>query len=275
MAKGASWTIHETGSMGIPRFDLIGKTAIVTGAGGPVGIGRAIARTFAAYGAKVVIADLNESALADRVAEIQAETPGAEVLGVRCDITNEESREALVQAALDAFAQIDILVNVAGVSDPRNLLAVDMDEETWDRVVDTNLKAMFFLSQRVAQHMIERERGNIINMSSFTARVASPRLMPYMAAKAGVQQMTRGMALEWGRYNIRVNCICPGYTQSAMTEGALKAPGGYETITRQIPYNRKIADPMDVAAAALFLACDASDMVDGTSLFVDGGRCVL
>ena len=275
MAKGASWTIHETGKMGIPRFDLMGKTAIVTGAGGPIGIGRAIARTFAAYGAKVVLADINEAQIADRVAEIQAETPGAKVLGVRCDITSAESREALVQTTLDAFGQIDILVNVAGVSDPRNLLAVDMDEETWDRVVDTNLKAMFFLSQRVAQHMIERERGNIINMSSFTARVASPRLMPYMAAKAGVQQMTRGMALEWGRYNIRVNCICPGYTQSAMTEEALKAPGGYEAITRQIPYNRKIADPMDVAAAALFLACDASDMVDGTSLFVDGGRCVL
>lgn len=275
MAKGANWTIHETGNMGIPQFTLEGKVAIITGAGGPIGIGRAVARTFAAYGAKVVIADINEAQIADRVAEIQTETPGAEALGVRCDITSEESREALVQATLDAFERIDILVNVAGVSDPRNLLAIDMDEATWDRVVDTNLKAMFFLSQRVAQHMIERERGSIINMSSFTARVASPRLMPYMAAKAGVQQMTRGMALEWGRYNIRVNCICPGYTQSAMTEEALKAPGGYEAITRQIPYNRKIADPMDVAAAALFLACDASDMVDGHSLFVDGGRCIL
>ena len=275
MAKGASWTIHETGKMGIPRFDLTGKVAIITGAGGPVGIGRAIARTFAAYGAKVVIADIDEAQIADRVAEIQAETPGSELLGVQCDVTSAESREALVQSTLDAFSQIDILVNVAGVSDRRNLLAVDMDEATWDRVVDTNLKAMFFLSQRVAQHMIERERGNIINMSSFTARIASPRLMPYMAAKAGVQQMTRGMALEWGRYNIRVNCICPGYTQSAMTEEALKAPGGYEAITRQTPYNRKIADPMDVAATALFLACDASDMVDGSAIFVDGGRCVV
>lgn len=274
MAKGASWTIHQTGSMGIPRFDLTGKVAIITGAGGPIGIGRAIARTYAAYGAKVVLADINETQIADRVAEIQAETEGAEAMGIRCDITDAASRESLVQATLDAFGQIDILVNVAGVSDPRNLLAVDMDEATWDRVVDTNLKAMFFLCQRVAQHMIERERGNIINMSSFTARFASPRLMPYMAAKAGVQQMTRGMALEWGRYNIRVNCICPGYVQSAMTEDALKAPGGYEAITRQTPYNRKIADPMDVAAAALFLACDCSDMVDGTSLFVDGGRSV-
>jgi NAD(P)-dependent dehydrogenase (short-subunit alcohol dehydrogenase family) len=191
---------------------------------------------------------------------------------VRCDVTDGASRDNLVNEALDAFRQIDILVNVAGVADRENKLAIDMDEATWDRVVDTNLKAMFFLTQRVAQHMIERERGSIINLSSFTARIASPRLMPYMAAKAGVLQMTRGMALEWGRYNIRVNAICPGYTLSEMTKDALAQPGGYEAITRSIPYNRKIADPMDIAAAALFLACDASDMVTGVPLFVDGGR---
>lgn len=274
MAKSASWTIHETGKMGIPRFDLEGKVAIVTGAGGPIGIGRAIARTFAAYGAKVVLADINEGALADRVEEIKGETSGAQVLGVRCDITDEESRENLVNAALDAYNQIDVLVNVAGVADRENKLAIDIDEATWDCVVDTNLKAMFFLTQRVAQHMIERERGSIINLSSFTARIASVRLMPYMAAKAGVLQMTRGMALEWGRYNIRVNAICPGYTYSEMTKDALAQPGGYEAITRGIPYNRKVGDPMDVAAAALFLACDASDFITGIPLYVDGGRSV-
>lgn len=274
MAKGANWTIHETGNMGIPRFDLEGKVAIVTGAGGPIGIGRAIARTFAAYGAKLVLADINEAALADRIAEIEVETPGAQVVAVRCDVTDEASRDNLVNAALDAFGQIDVLVNVAGVADRQNKLAIDMDEATWDRVVDTNLKAMFFLTQRVAQHMIERERGSIINLSSFTARIASPRLMPYMAAKAGVLQMTRGMALEWGRYNIRVNAICPGYTLSEMTKDALAQPGGYEAITRGIPYNRKIGDPMDVAGAALFLACDASDFITGVPLYVDGGRSV-
>ena len=127
---------------------------------------------------------------------------------------------------LGGFGQIDVLVNVAGVADKNNSLAVNLDEETWDFVVDIDLKAVFFLSQLVAKHMIEREQGNIINLGSFTASIASPRLMPYMAAKAGVVQMTRGMALEWGRYNIRVNCICPGYVMSDMTRDALAAPAG-------------------------------------------------
>ena len=123
MAKGANWTIHETGKMGIPRFDLLGKVAIVTGAGGEAGIGFAIARTFAAYGAKVVLSDLNDEALAARVAAIREETPEAEVLALRCDIGNAESRQNLVDSTLNAFGQIDILVNVAGVADPKNRLA--------------------------------------------------------------------------------------------------------------------------------------------------------
>ena len=274
MAKRADWTIHETGKMGIPRFDLAGKVAIVTGAGSAAGIGFAVARTYAAYGARLVLADIAEDALKERAAEIRAETADAQVVAVRCDVNDAASRENLVNTTLATFGQIDILVNVAGVADKCNSLAVDLDEDTWDFVVDVDLKAVFFLSQLVAKHMIARERGNIINLGSFTARMAAARLMPYMAAKAGVVQMTRGMAVEWGRYNIRVNCICPGYVMSDMTRDALAQPGGYEAITRGVPYNRKVSDPMDIAAAALFLACDASDMVDGHALFVDGGRSV-
>ena len=274
MAKGANWTIHETGKMGIPQVTLVDKVAIVTGVGTAAGIGRAIARTYAAYGAKLVIADIDAAGLREAADSICAETPGCEVLPVRCNVGDAQSRENLVNVAIAEYGRIDVLANVAGISDKRNLLAVDMDEETWDRVVDIDQKAVFFLSQLVAKHMIERERGSIINLSSMTARVASQRLMPYMAAKAGVMQMTRGMALEWGRYNIRVNCICPGYIQTDMTSGALGTERGYELITRDIPYNRKIGDPMDVAAAALFLASDASDMITGQPLFVDGGRSV-
>ena len=274
MAKGADWTIHETGKMGIPRFDLAGKAAIITGAGSAAGIGFAVARTYAAYGAKLVLADITEGPLQERAAEIREETANAQVVAVCCDVNDAASRENLVNTALETFGQIDILVNIAGVADKNNSLAVDLDEDTWDFVVDIDLKAVFFLSQLVAKHMIQRQRGNIINLGSFTASIASTRLMPYMAAKAGVVQMTRGMALEWGRYNVRVNCICPGYVMSDMTRDALATPGGYEAITRGVPYNRKVSDPMDIAAAALFLACDASDMVDGHALYVDGGRSV-
>ena len=271
MAKGANWTIHETGKMGIPRFDLTGKVAIVTGAGSGAGIGFAIARTFAAYGAKLVLADLDEDTLLDRQREIIAES-GSDVVAVACDVTKADDRQNLVDTALSTYGQIDVLVNAAGIGDKKNRLAVDVDEETWDRIVDVDLKAVFFLAQLVAKHMMERERGNIIDIASFTARVAGTRMMPYISAKAGVVQMTRGMAMEWGRFNIRANCLCPGYIQSSMTKEALADPAAYDIITKPFPYNRKVGDPMDVAAAALFLACDASDMVTGTSLFVDGGR---
>lgn len=271
--KGADWTVLETGKMGIPQFDLTGKVAIVTGAGSEIGIGRAIARTFAAYGAKLVLADMDEKAVHSREREIKAESDG-EAVSVRCDVRDPDDRENLVQTALDAFGQIDILVNNAGVVDPKDRLAVDIDEAEWDRIVDTDLKAVFFLSTRVAREMIKRERGNIINLASVVSRVASTRMMPYMTAKAGVLQMTRGMAFEWARFNIRANCICPGYIDTNMTQGTLHKQKAYEAITRPIPHNRKVGDPMDVAAAALFLACDCSDMVNGTPLFVDGGRSI-
>lgn len=274
MAKGANWTIQETGKMGIPRFDLTGKVAIITGAGSPIGIGRAIARTFAAYGAKLVLADMNEEWVRDREREIAEETPGTEMLALRCDICSKDDCENLVAQTLKEFGQIDILVNNAGVIDAKDRLAVDIDEHEWDRIIDTDLKAVFFLSTMVAKHMIERERGNIINLASVVSRVASTRMLPYMTAKAGVLQMTRGMAFEWSRFNIRVNCICPGYIETNMTQTTLNKPRAYEAITRPIPHNRKVGDPMDVAAAALFLACDCSDMVNGTPLFVDGARSV-
>lgn len=271
--KGADWTVLETGNIGIPRFDLTGKVAIVTGAGSEIGIGRAIARTFAAYGAKLVIADVDKDSLQNREQEIKDESR-AEIVSVCGDVRDAAHRESLVQTAMDTFGQIDILVNNAGVVDSQDRLAVDIDEAEWDRIVDTDLKAVFFLSTRVAEEMIKRERGNIINLASVVSRVASTRMMPYMTAKAGVLQMTRGMAFEWARFNIRANCICPGYIDTNMTQGTLHKQKAYEAITRPIPHNRKVGDPMDVAAAALFLACDCSDMVNGTPLFVDGARSV-
>lgn len=257
--------------MSIPRFDLTGKIAIITGAGSPIGIGRGIARTFAAYGANVVLADLDQEELNERAAELEAES-GARAIAQRCDVRSAKDCDALVARAMDEFGRIDILVNNAGVG--MTALAVDVDEEEWDRVVDTDLKAVFFLTQKVVKVMIEQKKGNIINLASVVARVASTRMMPYLAAKAGVLQMTRGMAFEWARFNIRANCICPGYINTNMTQDTLAKEKAYEAITRPIPHERKVGDPLDIAAAALFLACDASDMVTGHPLYVDGGRSI-
>ncbi|MEF2561105.1 MAG: SDR family oxidoreductase [Eggerthellaceae bacterium] len=271
--RGSDHTIFETGQMGIPRFDLTDKVAIITGVGSEIGIGRGIARTFAAYGAKLVVADMHNDNIQARAKEIAAEFD-AEVIPVRCDVRCEEDRESLVRTAMDAFGRIDILVNNAGVTLTNDQLAMDVDEEEWDRVVDTDYKAVFFLTQRVAKIMIEQERGNIINIASVVARVASTRMLPYSSAKAAVVQMTRCMAFEWARFNIRANCICPGYIDTNMTQSTLNKPKAYEAITRPIPHNRKVGDPMDIAAAALFLASDCSDMVNGTPLYVDGARSI-
>lgn len=271
--RGSDKTILETGKMEIPRFDLTGKVAIITGAGSPIGIGRGIARTFAAYGASLVLADVDEAEILERAEEIAQES-GQKVIGVRCDVRNEEDRAHLVQTTMDEFGQIDILVNNAGVALSDDQLAVYVDEEEWDRVVDTDYKGVFFLTQRVANIMIEQERGNIINIASVVARIASTRMLPYASAKAAVLQMTRCMAFEWARFNIRANCICPGYIETNMTQGTLHKEKAYEAITRPIPHNRKVGDPLDVAAAALFLACDCSDMVNGTPIYVDGARSI-
>jgi len=144
MAKGADWTILETGKMDIPKFDLTGKVAIITGVGSEIGIGRGIARTFAAYGAKLVVADMLEDEIMARAEEIAAEFD-AEVVGVHCDVRDVEDREKLVRTALETFGQIDILVNNAGVADLQDRLAMDVDEEEYDRLMDTDLKAVFFL----------------------------------------------------------------------------------------------------------------------------------
>lgn len=167
--KGSDFTILETGKMDIPRFDLTDKVAIITGVASDIGIGRGIARTYAAYGAKLVIADMDAGGIELRAREIAAEFD-AEVIPVRCDIRSEEDRKTLVDTCMEAFGRIDILVNNAGVVLSNDQLAQDVTEEEWDRVVDTDYKAVFFLTQRVAEIMIKQERGNIINIASVVAR---------------------------------------------------------------------------------------------------------
>lgn len=271
--KGSSHTTLTTGNIGIPKFDLTGKIALITGVGSEIGIGRAIARTYAWYGADLVIADINEEKIKERAEEISKES-GRRIVPVRCDVCNSEDQDNLVKVAMESFGRIDILVNDAGVVLSNDQLIVDTDENEFDRVVDTDFKAVFFLCKRVAKIMIQQEQGNIINLASVVARVASTRIAAYAAAKAAVVQMTRCMAFEWSRFNIRANCICPGYIDTNMTQSTLNKEKAYEAITRPIPHNRKVGDPMDIAAAALFLACDCSDMVNGFPLYADGARSI-
>ncbi len=254
---------------GVPVFDLEGKVAIITGAAR--GIGRGIAWAYAGYGCKLVLVDLLGDTLEQTKEDIHNQFGIDPVICVG-DVRDFDFVDQVIQETVSTFGRIDILVNNAGVGMTR--LAVDCDEEEFDTVVNTDLKAVFFFAKKVAKVMIEQKKGNIINLSSVVARVGSSRMAPYMAAKAGVLQMTRGLAFEWARFNVRVNCICPGYIETGMTEDTLANPRAYEAITKMIPHERKVGMPEDIAAAAVFLASDCTDLITGFPLYVDAGRSI-
>lgn len=261
--------ITTTIAEGVPVFSLTDKVALITGAAR--GIGKGIAVAYAGYGAHLVLVDILEEEFAQTAQEIE-ETFG-EAPAVQCgDVRDGDFIDQVIAQTLEQYGRIDILVNNAGVG--MTQLAQNVTEEEFDDVVDTDLKAVFFIANKVATVMIEQKSGAVINIGSVVARVGSSRMTPYMAAKAAVVQMTRGLAFEWARFNVRVNCICPGYIETGMMEDTLSNPRAYEAITRMIPHNRKVGAPKDIAAAAVFLASDATDLITGIPLYVDAGRSI-
>ncbi len=251
----------------VPKFDLTGKVAIVTG--GTKGIGYAIAITFAQYGADVVIAS-RTVADCERVAK-QIEAMGRKALSCPTDVRKLDQIQNLVDKTMDKFGKIDILVNNAGIG--LTTLAVDVTEEEWDDVVNIDQKGLFFLAQAAGMVMIKQGYGNVINVASVAGLASSSRLVPYMGAKAAVVHMTKGLALEWARFNIRVNGIAPGYILTPMTEETLAHPKAYEAIVGMVP-QKKVGNIEDIAAVALFLASDASKFITGQTIASDGGRTV-
>ncbi len=246
----------------VGRYD--GKTAIVTGAG--QGIGRALALGFAREGAAVVAGDLEAANAEDTARLVEAE--GGRALGVAVDVSSYEHTRALVQAAVERFGGVDVLVNNAGVF-PRAML-LEMDERVWDLVLDVNLKGTFLCSQAAARAMVERGRGGrILNIASASAFRAAPRATHYGASKAGIVAFTRNAAIELAPHRITVNAIAPGLTDTAqprngMTEEEIAAAGG------QIPLGR-IAQPEDMLPTALFLCSEEAGYVTGQTHHVNGG----
>jgi NAD(P)-dependent dehydrogenase (short-subunit alcohol dehydrogenase family) len=244
-------------------FSLDGKVAIVTGAA--QGMGEAFARSFAAAGCSVVLADVN-LALAEQVA---SEIGG---VAVACNMADEAQVVALVAGARAKFGRIDILVNCAGVQD-RNFIE-DMAVEYWDRVHAVNLRGPMIATRQVVKVMrADGTRGAIVNIASNSAKHAmAPSLIAYAASKAGVVALTRGTAMEVAKDGIRVNAVCPGNTA---TPGQFTATGpGFsdEVIAKFMPPIGRAGTPQDIANAVLFLASDASAFITGETLVVDGGQ---
>ncbi len=243
-----------------------GRVAIVTAAAG-AGIGQAAARRFAEEGSRLVVADAH----AQRVQEVAAAMSrdyGREVLGLEVDVRNVDQVNAMVQATLDKFGQIDVLMNNAGIN---KLSPVwEMEDETWRLVIDVNLTGTFNCTRAVLPHMIERKSGAIISMSSSAGWIGSrDGESHYCAAKAGVMAFTRAVAAEVGKHGIRVNAIAPGLIYNEFLS-RIYPPEFFERAKRGVPLGR-VGEPPDVADLALFLACDMSRYITGEVICISGG----
>ncbi|MBS0539733.1 MAG: glucose 1-dehydrogenase [Proteobacteria bacterium] len=245
------------------RFDLGGKAVLVTGASS--GLGAHFAHCLGEAGAAVVLA----ARRADRLQSLQAELAkkGIAAKAIDLDVQSGES----VAAALDAAGLLDVVVNNAGISIVKP--ALDMPEKDWDAVVDTNLRGAWLVAQGAAKRWAADKRpGSIVNIASILGLRTIGQVAPYNASKAGLIHLTRALAMEWARYRIRVNAICPGYIETEMNSAFWKTPGGQKLIDR-IP-QRRIGQPEHLDGALLLLASEAGDFMTGSTITVDGGHTV-
>lgn len=249
------------------RFDLSGKVALVTGASS--GLGVHFARTLAAAGASVVVAARRADRLSSLQAELQHE--GAKAVAVDLDVQSSASITAAFDTAERTLGPIDIAVNNAGISIVKP--ALDMPEQDWDSVVDTNLRGAWLVAQTAAKRWTATKRaGAIVNIASILGLRTIGQVAPYNASKAGLIHLTKALAMEWARYNIRINAICPGYIETEMNRDFWSTPAGQRLIDR-IP-QRRIGQPEHLDGALLLLASDAGTFMTGSVLTVDGGHTV-
>ena len=244
-----------------------GKVGIITGAG--QGMGKAGALIFAREGAKVVVSELNDKTGQETVEQIRKE--GGEAIFAPTDVTKEDSVKNMVNLTVKTYGRLDFLYNNAGYQGPPTP-SVEIKEEFWNFVNDINLKGTWLTMKYAIPQMLKTGGGSIINVSSAGGIVGLPGIAPYCAAKAGVINLTRSIALEYATQNIRINCIAPGYTDTPMADGYT---GGNEQMKHEIakiiqPMGR-IGKPEEVVAMALFLASDESSFCTGACFPVDGG----
>ncbi|MDI3535152.1 MAG: hypothetical protein PWQ82_1517 [Thermosediminibacterales bacterium] len=251
--------------MSLELFSLKGKTAIINGASR--GLGKGMATALAAAGADVVLASRSEYVLKQVAQEIQANT-GSKAVPVAFDITKIEDVNKLVEKTMSEFGKIDILVNAAGMNIRKP--AVEVTESDWDYLMSVQLKGVFFTTQAVAKVMIKQKKGKIINTASLTSEIGLPNICIYCAAKGGISQLTKALAIEWAKYNINVNAVGPGYFKTEMTKPLFEDKEKLEGLLRRIPMDRT-GLPEDLAGTVIFLASDASDYITGQTVYVDGG----
>jgi NAD(P)-dependent dehydrogenase (short-subunit alcohol dehydrogenase family) len=246
-------------------IDLAGKIAAVSGSGR--GIGRAIALALAQAGADVVVFSRTEEEFRDTAAAVEA--MGRRALALRLDVSEPEDVNTMVESTLEEFGRLDVMVNNAGTSPSYDLME-DVVAEDYAAIVNTNIRGTFHCNQRVIPVMKEQGGGCIINVASLSGLKALYKCSAYSASKGAIIALTRTMAVELARFNIRVNALCPGYVRTRMMEGLLANSRTRERIEASIPM-RRTGEPEEIAPMAAFLACDAASYITGAAICVDGG----
>jgi NAD(P)-dependent dehydrogenase (short-subunit alcohol dehydrogenase family) len=249
----------------VSSLSLDNKVVIITG--GSRGIGRAIALAYAEAGADVVIASRSPADV-EKVADLVRDS-GRRGLGVPTDVSRSSDVAALVEATMQEFGRIDVLVNGAGIS-PVYTRALKLKEEDWDRILAVNLKGAFLCCQAVGRVMVEQQEGKVVNIASIGSTTGLPRFLAYCAAKGGLMQITRVLANEWAEDNVQVNAIAPGYFETDMTAGLERNPRLLDEIIRRTPM-RRLGQPNEIVGAAILLASPASSYITGHTVYVDGG----
>ena len=252
-------------------FNLEGRKAVVTGGAG--GIGSAISSGFADLGVDIALFDTDVDAM-DAVKEELSRGFAVRILAIPTDVCKRSQVEDAVERTVEEFGRIDILVNCHGVG--QWSAAEEMSEEDWERMIDVNLKGVFFMCQAVGRRMIERRYGKIVNIASMSGSIVNkPQAQShYNASKAGVIMLTKSLAAEWAEYNVNVNSVSPGYTLTSLVERLLKNEPEYAELWKPLIPLGRFAQPADIVGSVIFLSCEASSYITGHNLAVDGGYTV-
>lgn len=256
----------------LEQFRLDGKVAIVTG--GAMGLGQAMATALAQAGADIVIADIQED-VAQATATTIRETEGVQATSLKVDVTNPDDVQKMVDDVVDEFGKIDILINNAGMT--INAKAEEITYEQWNKVINLNLNGVFLVAQAVGRQMIKQGHGNIINTSSMSGLIANKpqEQCSYNASKAGVIMLTKSLAMEWSKYNIKVNTIAPGYMKTELTKLFFEKGGAMIDDWMGFTPMGRPGLPEELGGIVVYLASDASSFAQGSVFTIDGGYTAL
>lgn len=258
---------EKGGNRVLKYFDLTGKVALVTG--GTRGLGQAMAEALGQQGATVIITGRSENTIEESCSFLSE--CGVIAEGIKCDMKQTADLEVLKRHVEEQFGRLDILVNNAGIVIDRNF--AEFTDMEIDDIISTNLTGVMRCTRLLGEIMIRQGSGKIINIASMDGIIGTPRLVAYGTSKGGVIQFTRGLAVEWARYGIHVNAICPGYFATSMNEQVLADETLRSRILKRIPL-RRVGDPKELGPLVVYLASSASDFMTGQALVIDGGETV-